>query len=84
MLAGWLRVIVLIVFFYLIWWIVSSVIEGATGKSKVSKPKGVSLVQDPVCGMFVVRSRAVTIKREGTVKYFCSDQCRRKYLGQQV
>ena len=82
MLTGWLRVILPIIAFYLIWRFVSGVIEGATGRSKVAKPKGVSLVQDPVCGMFVVRSRAVTIKREGTVKYFCSDQCRRKYLGQ--
>ena len=77
-----LRVILPVIAFYLIWRFVSGVIEGATGKSKVSKPKGVSLVKDPVCGMFVVRSRAVTIKRDGIVKYFCSDQCRRKYLGQ--
>jgi YHS domain-containing protein len=79
--TAWLRVILPIIAFYLIWRFVSGVIEGATGKSKVSKPKGVSLVKDPVCGMFVVRSRAVTIKRDGIVKYFCSDQCRRKYLG---
>ena len=80
--TAWLRVILPVIAFYLIWRFVSGVIEGATGKSKVSKPKGVSLVKDPVCGMFVVRSRAVTIKRDGIVKYFCSDQCRRKYLGQ--
>jgi YHS domain-containing protein len=80
--TAWLRVILPIIAFYLIWRFVSGVIEGATGKSKVSKPKGVSLVKDPVCGMFVVRSRAVTIKRDGIVKYFCSDQCRRKYLDQ--
>ena len=80
--TAWLRVILPIIAFYLIWRFVSGVIEGATGKSKVSKPKGVSLVKDPVCGIFVVRSRAVTIKRDGIVKYFCSDQCRRKYLGQ--
>ena len=80
--TAWLRVILPIIAFYLIWRFVSGVIEGATGKSKVSKPKGVSLVKDPVCGMFVVRSRAVTIKRDGIVKYFCSDQCRRKYFGQ--
>tara|TARA_B100000749_G_C18318309_1_gene419734 strand:- start:343 stop:591 length:249 start_codon:yes stop_codon:yes gene_type:complete len=80
--TAWLRVILPVIAFYLIWRFVSGVIEGATGKSKVSKPKGVSLVKDPVCGMFVVRSRAVTIKRDGIVKYFCSDQCRRKYFGQ--
>jgi YHS domain-containing protein len=80
--TAWLRVILPVIAFYLIWRFVSGVIEGATGKSKVSKPKGVSLVKDPVCGMFVVRSRAVTIKRDGIVKYFCSDQCRRKYLDQ--
>lgn len=80
--TAWLRVILPIIAFYLIWRFVSGVIEGATGKSKVSKPKGVSLVKDPVCGIFVVRSRAVTIKRDGIVKYFCSDQCRRKYLDQ--
>jgi len=37
------------------------------------------LVQDPVCGTFIDRSRALVAKdRTGQTVYFCSEACRRK------
>ncbi len=37
------------------------------------------LVQDPVCGTFVDRSRALVAKdRMGEMRYFCSEACRQK------
>lgn len=38
------------------------------------------LVQDPVCGTFVDRDRAVTLRdRNGEIVYFCSRDCLKKY-----
>lgn len=33
------------------------------------------LVKDPVCQTYVVRSRAVTRRIGGEVRYFCSEEC---------
>jgi YHS domain-containing protein len=39
------------------------------------------LVQDPVCGTFIDRSRALAARdRTGQTVYFCSETCRRKSL----
>jgi YHS domain-containing protein len=38
------------------------------------------LVKDPVCGTYVVRSRAVTHDEGGAPRYFCSTDCARRYL----
>jgi YHS domain-containing protein len=35
--------------------------------------------RDPVCGMRVERSRALTLARDGTTIYFCSPGCRDAY-----
>jgi YHS domain-containing protein len=36
-------------------------------------------VRDPVCGTFVVQSRALTAARAGETAFFCSEECRRKW-----
>ena len=38
------------------------------------------LVKDPVCQMYVVRSRAIRRVAGGAPRYFCSDDCARRYL----
>jgi YHS domain-containing protein len=38
------------------------------------------LVKDPVCGTYVVRSRAVTRDDGGSPRFFCSTDCARRYL----
>ena len=38
------------------------------------------MVQDPHCGVYVSKSEAVPVRtRDGTL-YFCSEECRNKYL----
>jgi Cu2+-exporting ATPase len=39
-------------------------------------------VKDPVCGMEVDKSKAVRAERDGTVYYFCSETCKRKFQSQ--
>ena len=38
-------------------------------------------VKDPVCGMMVDKSRAVTLEKDGQVYYFCSERCKRTVPG---
>ena len=39
------------------------------------------LVRDPVCGMHIARTLALTVKQDGETVHFCSPECRDKYLG---
>ncbi len=40
---------------------------------------GVRMMRDPVCGTFVVPSRAITAGSGEQVHYFCSTKCRDAY-----
>ncbi len=39
----------------------------------------VGLVRDPVCGTFVLPSKALTSGSGADMRYFCSEKCRREY-----
>ena len=39
-----------------------------------------TVTKDPVCGMTVDAATAIHAEREGETFYFCSDQCRQKFL----
>ena len=41
----------------------------------------VGLVRDPVCGTFVLPSKALTSGSGTDTRYFCSEKCRREYAG---
>ena len=38
------------------------------------------MVQDPVCGTYVDKDSAITVKNGDQVIHFCSYECRKKYL----
>jgi YHS domain-containing protein len=42
------------------------------------------LVKDPVCQVYVVRSRARSAMAGGARVFFCSDDCARRYAGSSV
>ena len=57
-------------------------VEGASGQPPRStgvSPSGVRMVRDPMCGTFVVPSRAVELVVGREAIYFCSSSCRDKY-----
>jgi Cu+-exporting ATPase len=39
-----------------------------------------SVTKDPLCGMTVDEATALHAERDGKTFYFCSDQCRQKFL----
>jgi uncharacterized protein len=63
--------------------LLEGVIEGATGPRSRRRggvpSKGTQMVRDPVCGTFVVQSRALTAVRGGQAAWFCSEECRRRW-----
>ncbi|MFN2368143.1 MAG: TRASH domain protein [Desulfurivibrionaceae bacterium] len=38
------------------------------------------LVEDPVCKVCVPKQQAVTLQEAGKTTYFCSDECREKFI----
>ena len=50
---------------------------GASPRSRQVPLQGVQMVRDPVCGTFIVASRAIAGRdRDGGTVYFCSTKCR--------
>jgi len=42
--------------------------------------KSESVTKDPICGMTVDDATALRADRDGKTFYFCSDNCRKKFL----
>ncbi len=54
--------------------------QGMRGNRAPGPPeRGVHMVRDPVCGVFLVPSRAVLLQDRGQTRYFCSEKCRAQY-----
>jgi hypothetical protein len=51
-------------------------------RSDSSRPVQGVMVKDEVCGTYVPREEALTEIRDGVERYFCSEECRCKGLGQ--
>ena len=62
--------------------LMKGILEGAGYRRDAIQAKpSVGLVRDPVCGMFVVPSKALTAGSGTQTKYFCSEKCRREWKG---
>jgi YHS domain-containing protein len=74
-------------FFLLVVWrairgLLAGIAQGASSPppaSRVPPEKGELMERDPVCGTFVVPSRAVSLTDRTGTHHFCSDTCRKKY-----
>ena len=55
----------------------AGILEGAGYRREITP--GVKLVRDPVCGVFVVPSKALTAGAGDETRYFCSEKCRRAW-----
>jgi YHS domain-containing protein len=65
-----------------LWRFLEGIVEGASGpggRSGRVPQKGARMVRDPVCGTFVVQSRALAADRGGQTAWFCSENCRRQW-----
>jgi YHS domain-containing protein len=92
---GWiLRFILLLVIIRVIWRFLGGIIDGLSGDSSARSRRGrsnvgpgapgagaasVPLVRDPVCGTYVVRTKALTTGSGDRMQYFCSEKCRDEF-----
>ena len=70
--------ILILVLLRLLWRVLRGVFEGM-GYRQSGGQQSVGLVRDPVCGMFVAPSNALTTGTGSSTRYFCSEKCRREY-----
>ena len=55
--------------------------SGTRSRGGVAKSHG-TLVQDPVCGTYVLQDRALPMKTASGTAFFCSERCRSAYDAQ--
>jgi YHS domain-containing protein len=77
--AGWVIKLVLVYFiFRAITRLVRGILAGMN-PPREKQPAAVPLARDPVCGTFVVPSRAIAAGSGPDMRFFCSEKCRRSY-----
>jgi uncharacterized protein len=77
------RIIVLLLLLYFaaraVWRLVYGIAEGLNGPRDAKSPSAVPLARDPVCGTYVVPSRALTSGAGNDLRFFCSERCRQAW-----
>ena len=69
-------------------WLFRRVLAPFLGGSKTTRPQADpaassnQMVKDPVCGMYMDSRLAICIERKREAYYFCSEDCKNKYLNQ--
>ena len=72
--------ILLYVLLRVAWRLLKGVLQGM-GYQRQAGADTVGLVRDPVCGTFVMPSRALTSGSGTSTRYFCSEKCKQDYAG---
>jgi YHS domain-containing protein len=59
--------------------------QGLQGGPRDNRPRSgqtppVALARDPICGTYVVPSRALSAGSGSEMRFFCSENCRRAYV----
>jgi YHS domain-containing protein len=78
-----IRLIVLLVLFLLIRSVLRDLFTRSSRVPNRTTPKVPTtgeLKRDPVCGTYVHAQTGLTASIKGQVFYFCSEECRKKYL----
>ena len=73
-----LKILLFLILVRLLWRFARGVMQGYAPETGA---RSVGLVRDPVCGVFVVPSQALTAIADGQTKYFCSEKCRAEFRG---
>jgi YHS domain-containing protein len=80
-----IRLVLFIVLAYIaarvLWRVLVGVFEGLGYQNPGAKTQSMGLVRDPVCGTFILPSKALTSGTGSNTRYFCSEKCRRDYAG---
>ncbi len=83
-----LRLLLLFLLILLVLWAAKGVLNdlgrllGPRRSEKADSPLADELVKDPVCGVYCPKKTAYKLKHQGHIYYFCSPQCREKFIEQ--
>lgn len=80
-----IRLIIFIVLCYILYRLVKSLLLPSPKKPGEfsTHPNGTitdEMVMDPCCHIYIPKREAITAKIEGETVYFCSKECKKKYL----
>ena len=73
-----LRLAIFVLLVYVLVKVIRKVVP--TAQRGAPRTGSTELVQDPVCGVYIPRARALSVIRGGITYYFCSPQCRSRFL----
>jgi len=74
------RILVFVGILWLIRQIVVSFRGGGKPQKRTEPEAGNVMVKDPVCGMYMDARLAVRLEKRGETLYFCSEECKTKFL----
>jgi uncharacterized protein len=77
-----LRILIIFLLFYLLFRLLIGKSKKDPTKSSTSGalPTQDVLVEDPICKVCVPKKQALTLKDNDKIVYFCSTECREKFL----
>ncbi len=80
-----LRVVFYLILIYLAYrilkpWVISLIGQNKEHDYTPPSSEEAELIRDPQCGTYFLRQRGVQAKIGGRTHYFCSEECRDKYL----
>lgn len=80
-----LGIVLRILFLALIIWLIRRVVASFQGTKPAGSQRGEaeadkSMVKDPVCGMYMDSRLAIRLDNTKEVIYFCSEECKGKYI----
>ena len=64
----------------LAWRLLKGIFIGMGYQPPASGRSSVGLVRDPICGTFVLPSKALVSGSGADTRYFCSEKCRREFV----
>jgi len=65
---------------YTVFQMIRQALSKPSGTPPEKTGRGEEMVRDPACGIYVPRNDAVKTEIKGKARYFCSPECRDKYL----
>ncbi len=73
-----LYILIILFIAYLLFWPKGSSKRKSARTKKDAGP--VKLVKDPVCGIYIDEREAIKLRWEGKTYYFCSNECKEKFI----
>jgi YHS domain-containing protein len=76
-----LRILIIFLLFYLLFRLLIGKSKKGPAKNAGEKlPAQDVLVEDPICKVCVPKKQALTLKDNDKIVYFCSTECRKKFI----